>query len=48
MATLTIVLLIVASILAVVGVSVAVWSIFDTRKRYYDEYINSRHHNAAD
>ena len=48
MATLTIVLLIVASILAIVGVSVVVWSIFDTRQRYYKEYINRRHRNAGD
>lgn len=26
----------------VAGLSVAIWSFFDTRKRYYDEYVSRK------
>ena len=39
-------LIILAFILATAGIIVAVWSIIDTRKRYYKEYIGRRDNNA--
>jgi hypothetical protein len=38
----TTVIVIIGSIAAVVGVSVATWSIVTTRKKYYDEYMKRK------
>ena len=35
-------LIITGSILAIVGISVSIWSIIDTRKRYYKEYMRRK------
>ena len=40
------ILVILASIVAVTGIGIAVWSIVDTRRRYYKEYTNRRKNNA--
>ena len=37
-----------ASITATIGVGVAVWSIVDTRRRYYEEYNVRRKSDASD
>ena len=38
----TAVIITIGSIAAIVGVSVATWSILTTRKKYYDEYIKRK------
>ena len=38
------VLIITGSILAIIGVGVAIWSIINTRKRYYEEYLRRKRH----
>jgi len=43
----TLTLGVIAFILAVVGLSVVFWSIIDTRKRYYEDYIR-RKSNGSD
>lgn len=45
---LTIILVATGSILGVVGIAFAVWSILDTRKRYYEEYLSRRNRSAGD
>ncbi len=35
-------LIITGSILAIVGISVSIWSIIDTRKRYYKKYMRRK------
>ena len=42
MITLTTLIVITGSILAIVGVGVATWSIVTTRKKYYDEYMKRK------
>lgn len=37
------ILIITGSILAITGASVAIWSIINTRKRYYEEYMRRKH-----
>lgn len=34
----TAVIIIIGSIAAIVGIGVSIWSIIDTRKRYYEDY----------
>ena len=34
----TAVIITIGSILAIAGIGVSIWSIIDTRKRYYDDY----------
>lgn len=36
------VIIIAGSILAVIGIGVAVWSIISTRKRYYEDYMRRK------
>ena len=43
----TAVIIIIGSIAAIVGISVSIWSIIDTRKRYYEDY-KKRKHRAED
>jgi len=38
----TAILLITGSILAITGSGVAIWSIINTRKRYYEEYVRRK------
>ena len=42
------ILIIMAAVLAVIGAAVAVWSIIDTRKRYYEEYIVRKRRDVGD
>ena len=42
MTTLTTLIVITGSILAIVGVGVAIWSIVTTRKKYYEDYIRRK------
>lgn len=35
-------LIITGSILAIIGIGIAIWSIINTRKRYYEEYIRRK------
>jgi len=39
---LNLVLEILTSILAFSGIAISIWSIIDTRKKYYDEFIENR------
>ena len=32
----------VTAVVAILGVGVAIWSIFDTRKKFYNEYRNRK------
>lgn len=48
MTFLTALLIIAAVILGLAGIGVAVWSIADTRKQYYEEYMSRRKHDAGD
>ncbi len=36
-------IIIIGTVAAVVGISVATWSIIDTRKRYFEEYQKGKH-----
>ncbi len=36
------VLIIAGSILAIIGIGVTIWSIINTRKRYYEEYMRRK------
>ena len=36
-------IIIIGSAAAIVGISVATWSIISTRKRYYEEYKGRKH-----
>ncbi|MDE0085341.1 MAG: hypothetical protein OXU23_06490 [Candidatus Poribacteria bacterium] len=36
-------IIIVGTVAAIVGISVATWSIINTRKRYYEEYRKEKH-----
>ena len=36
------VLIIAGSILAIIGIGVAIWSIINTRKLYYEEYLRRK------
>ena len=38
----TTVIIIMGSVAAIVGTGVAIWSIFSTRKKYYDEYMKRK------
>ena len=38
----TAVIITIGSILAIAGVSVAIWSIISTRKRYYEDYMRRK------
>ncbi len=38
------ILIITGSILAITGAGVAIWSIINTRKRYYEEYMSRKRH----
>ena len=38
----TAVIIAIGSILAIAGVGVAIWSIVNTRKKYYDDYIRRK------
>ena len=42
MTTLTTLIVITGSILAIVGVGVAIWSIVTTRKKYYKDYMRRK------
>ena len=35
-------LIITGSILAIIGIGIAIWSIINTKKRYYEEYIRRK------
>ena len=48
MTILTAILVILAITLVLLGCGVAVWSIIDTRKRYYEEYLSRRKRSARD
>ncbi len=48
MTILTAILVIMAFILASFGIGVAVWSIIDTRRRYYEEYLSRRKRSEDD
>lgn len=48
MTVLTAIVVSVVIILALVGIGVAVWSIIDTRRRYYEEYLNRRKRSDGD
>ena len=48
MTILTGALVIVVSVVAATGLVVAVWSIVNTRRKYYDEYISRRKHSTGD
>ncbi len=36
------IIVITTSLFVIIGISVFVWSIYDTRKKYYQEYLNRR------
>lgn len=40
----TTVIIIMGSVAAIVGTGVAIWSIFSTRKKYYDGYMKRKGH----
>ena len=40
--------IITGSILGVIGIGFSIWSIINTRKRYYEEYIMRRKRRADD
>lgn len=40
-------IIIISSIFAVIGISFSIWTIIDTRKRYYEEH-QKRKHSAED
>ena len=42
MTTLTTLIVITGSIAAIVGIGVATWSIINTRKKYYEDYIRRK------
>ncbi len=44
----TIIIVVVASIIVGVGVGVAVWSIWDTRRRYVRQFITDRSQRVND
>ena len=48
MTILTAIVVILGIALVLVGLGIAVWSIIDTRKRYYEEYLSRRKRNARD
>jgi hypothetical protein len=37
-------IIIIGSIAAIVGISVATWSIINTRKKYYEDYMRRKRH----
>ena len=41
-------LIALATIVGTAGIIIGVWSIIDTRNRYYDEYVTRRKKNARD
>lgn len=41
-------LVISSAAVATIGVVVIVWSIIDTRKQYYKEFVSRRNRNAGD
>lgn len=41
-------LVIPSAVVAIIGVGVFVWSIVDTRKRYYKEFLAKRSRNVSD
>ena len=43
----TVVIITIGLILAIAGIGVSIWSIIDTRKRYYEDY-KSRKRGAED
>ena len=45
---LTTILLVAGSILGAAGIAFAIWSIIDTRKKYYEEYLRRRRRGASD
>ena len=38
----TAVIITIGSILAIAGIGVSIWSIIDTRKRYYEDYMRRK------
>jgi len=44
----TTVLIILSILIALLGISVSIWSLIDTRKKYYDEFIQNRKDRAND
>jgi len=44
----TTVLIILSILIALLGISVSIWSLIDTRKKYYDEFIQDREDRAND
>ena len=38
----TTVIIIIGSVAAIVGISVATWSIINTRKKYYEDYMRRK------
>jgi len=45
---LNLVLGILTAILAFSGIVISIWSIIDTRKKYYDEFIQNREDRKSD
>ena len=35
-------IIIISSVAAIVGICVSIWSIIDTRKRYYEDYMRRK------
>ena len=36
-------ILVLAGAVAMLGIGVAIWSIIDTRRKYYEEYLHRKH-----
>ena len=48
MTVLTTIVVTLAIMLALFGIGVAAWSVIDTRRRYYEEYLSRRKRSDAD
>lgn len=38
----TIIIIVLTLVIGLVGISIAIWSFIDTRKRYFDEYLSRK------